>query len=67
MARPKLIGEFLANVEGLRRRALIVEEALAARDDAIRSAYEGGISAVDIAEAVGLSRQRVYQIIRAER
>lgn len=34
------------------------------RDEAIRAAYLGGLSVIDIAYAVQLSRQRVYVILR---
>lgn len=40
------------------------EKAAEVRDDTIRAALAAGVRAVEIAEAAGVSRGRVYQIAR---
>lgn len=52
--------------------ALRVESAREARDaaqrewcDAIIAAFDGGLPVADIAEAAGVHRSRVYQIVRS--
>lgn len=42
-----------------------VLHAMEDRDEEIRKAYAAGTSPAAIAEAVGLTRQRVWQIVRA--
>jgi hypothetical protein len=60
----RVLGEALA--DELHIAAVKVENALEDRDEAIRQAWRLGLSAVAIGQAVGLSRQRVYQIAKAE-
>ena len=50
----------------LRRAARRYEEARAARDEAIRQAAAEHMTRRSIAEVVGLSFQRIQQIIREE-
>jgi DNA-directed RNA polymerase specialized sigma subunit len=41
------------------------EELRADRDEAIRAAYKAGLPMVAIAEVLGMSHQRVSQIVRS--
>lgn len=52
-----------AHAEALHVAASKITNAVEDRDDAIREAYRDGVGAKAIAEAVGLSRQRVWQIV----
>ena len=45
--------------------ALNIRNAIANRDRCIRQAHADGMSPAAIAEAVGLSRQQVWRIVRA--
>ena len=47
----------------LRRAADAVDTAREERDAVIRDAYAAGMSAADIAAAVGVTRGRVHQIV----
>lgn len=50
------------NARRLADAAAHADRAVAVRDEAIRDAVADGIAAATIAEAVGLTRQRVWQI-----
>lgn len=54
------------NLAPLRRAAAKATESSVARDDAIRKYHADGVSLRIIAEAVGLSFQRVHQIVHEE-
>ena len=45
----------------------VMRDAASARDAAVRAAHEAGCSAVEIAKALGVNRQRVYQMISKEK
>lgn len=49
------------------RAAAKAAQAFQARDDAIRKAHEQGATLAAIADAAGMSRQRVHQIVHARR
>lgn len=42
-----------------------VDRVIEERDQTIRNAVAAGLSVIDVADAVGMTRQRVYQIVRA--
>lgn len=49
----------------LAARVQAIQDAYESRDEAIRRAYQSGMPASAIADAVGLSRQQVWRIVRA--
>ena len=51
-----------AHADALHVAAVKIANAIEDRDTAIRQAYADGMSAREIADAVGLSRQRIWQI-----
>ncbi|AYG02408.1 hypothetical protein D7I44_01885 [Gryllotalpicola protaetiae] len=50
-----------------RRAALRAQEAVEARDEAIREAMAAGMHWQDVAKVTGLSQQRISQIMRQAR
>lgn len=52
-------------LESVRRATAKATAAADARDEAIRAAAAAGFSTRQIAEAAGLSHQRVHQIVRS--
>jgi hypothetical protein len=57
----------MADADNLRAAVAKYATAKAGRDDAIRSAHAAGMSYRAIAEIVGLSHQRVAQIVSHDR
>ena len=51
------------HVTALEESITQIEQSQKDRDDAIRAAYKAGMSAIEIAAAVGLTRSRIHQIV----
>lgn len=45
----------------------VMQEAASARDAAVKAAYDAGCSAPEIAAALNVNRQRVYQMLNKEK
>lgn len=58
---------FALHLSQLHVATVKIENAIEDRDDTIRSAHRDGVPAIAIAESVGLTRQRVHQIVRESR
>lgn len=64
MSRDELIDAALeAHRESIRLQTAM-REAAARRDDAVREAIEAGVPVKPLAEALGVDRQRIYQMAR---
>jgi len=51
------------HVTALEESAAQIEQSLIDRDKQIRAAYQAGMSAIEIAAVVGLTRGRIHQIV----
>lgn len=62
-----LFDEYLQVVADLKQARDAVERAEGRRNCVIEQAYDEGLSAVQLAEIFGLSRQMIHRIVKGER